>query len=58
MNQLVPSDQTSTRVFALAANTVVLGGVATSGLAYNASTSAVQTALEGLSTIGSGNVAV
>lgn len=38
--------------------TLSFGGVATSALQYNAATSVVQAALEGLSTIGSGNVAV
>lgn len=38
--------------------TLSFGGQTTSGLSYTATSTAVQTALEGLSTIGSGNVAV
>lgn len=38
--------------------TVTYGGQTTSGVAYNASASTLQTALEALSSIGSGNVAV
>jgi hypothetical protein len=38
--------------------TLSFGGQTTSGLAYNAATSAVQTALQGLSSIGSGNATV
>jgi len=38
--------------------TLTYGGQTTSGIAYNAAASAVQTALEALSSIGSGNVSV
>lgn len=38
--------------------TVTYGGQTTSGVAYNASASTLQTALQGLSTIGSGNATV
>jgi hypothetical protein len=38
--------------------TLSLGGATTAALAYNAPTATVQTALQGLSTIGSGNVTV
>lgn len=38
--------------------TLSFNGQTTSGIAYNASASAIQTALQGLSTIGSGKVAV
>jgi Phage capsid family len=38
--------------------TLAFRGVTTSGIAYNAASSAVQTALQGLSTIGSGNATV
>lgn len=57
-DKLVPSEWDV--VITGSAGTVVytVGGQSTTGVAYNATTGALQTALEGLSTVGSGNVTV
>lgn len=57
-DKLVPSEWDV--VISGSAGTVVytVNGVSTTGVAYNATTTALQTALEGLSTVGAGNVTV
>ena len=57
-DKVTPSNWTSTVTGSAGTQTYTVDGQSTSALAYNAATSALQTALAGLSTVGNGNVTV
>lgn len=57
-DRIVPSNWTSTVTGTAGTQTYTVDGQSTTALAYNVATSALQTALAALSTVGSGNVTV
>lgn len=57
-DKVVPSNWTSVVTGSAGTQTYTVGGVSTSALAYNVTPSALDTALEALSTVGAGNATV